>query len=69
MDNLETDMAELIESNLKSADWLIFNTLNVSENIPSSAALRRILAERPELLSEKKVIVFALDSPILSGCH
>ena len=64
LDNLETDMAELIESNLKSADWLIFNTLNVSENIPSSAALRRILAERPELLSEKKVIVFALDSPI-----
>ena len=64
LDNLETDMAELIKSNLKSADWLVFNTLNVSQNIPSSAALRRILAERPELLSEKKVIVFALDSPI-----
>lgn len=64
LDNLETDMAELIGSNLQSANWLVFNTLNISENIPSSAALRRILAERPELLSEKKVIIFALDSPI-----
>ena len=63
LDNLETETSELITSNLRVADWLIFNTLNVSPQYPSSDALQRMLAERSELLAGKNVIVFAMGSP------
>jgi beta-N-acetylhexosaminidase len=63
LDNLETDTSELITTNLRVANWLIFNTLNVSPQYPSSDALQRLLAERPELLAGKNVIVFAMGSP------
>jgi len=63
LDNLETETSELVSSNLNAADWVIFNTLNISPQHPSSNALQRILAERPEMLSGKNVIVFAMGSP------
>lgn len=63
LDNLETESAELIPLNLRNADWVIFNTLDISARHPSSNALQRILSERPELLSGKNVIVFNLGSP------
>jgi beta-N-acetylhexosaminidase len=63
LDNLESEVIDLLESNLRAADWVIFNTLDVHPNYPASNALQRILAERPELLSGKNVIVFALGSP------
>jgi hypothetical protein len=63
LDNLETETNELITTNLRVADWVIFNTLNVSPQYPSSNALQRILAERPEQLAGKNVIVFTLGSP------
>lgn len=63
LDNLETETNELIITNLGVADWLIFNTLDLSPQYPSSDALQRLLAERPELLAGKNVIVFALGSP------
>jgi beta-N-acetylhexosaminidase len=63
LDNLETETSELITTNLRVADWLIFNTLDISPQYPSSDALQRLLAERPELLVGKNVIVFAMGSP------
>lgn len=63
LDNLETDSVEMIASNLSVADWVIFNTLDDDPNYPSSNALQRLLAERPEVLSGKNVIVFAMGSP------
>jgi beta-N-acetylhexosaminidase len=63
LNNLETETNELITTNLRVADWLIFNTLNVSPQYPASDALQRLLAERPELLAGKNVIVFAMGSP------
>lgn len=63
LDNLETETSELITTNLRVADWVIFNTLNISPQYPSSDALQRFLAERPELLAGKNVIVFAMGSP------
>jgi len=63
LDNLETETAELIPPTLRNADWVIFNTIDISARHPSSNALQRILSERPELLSGKNVIVFTLDSP------
>ena len=63
LDNLESESADLIDSNLGVADWVIFNALDISPQHPASNALQRILAERPELLGGKNVIVFALGSP------
>ena len=52
-----------IESSLKSATWIIFAMLNVDKNIPSSQALQRFLTERPDLLQQKKIVVFAFGAP------
>lgn len=63
LDNMESDVTELIDGNIRSAEWVIFNTLDISELHPASNALQRILNERPELLSGKNVIVFSMGSP------
>ena len=63
LDNIETEAAELIVANIRLADWVVFNTLEISAQDPSSNALQRILAEQPELLSGKNVIVFSMGSP------
>ncbi|MDY6866480.1 MAG: hypothetical protein SVT56_01015, partial [Chloroflexota bacterium] len=64
MDNVENGSGEYLSANLNSSEWVIFNTLDVDPDYPDSNALRRVLTERPDLLSGKHVIVFALDSPI-----
>jgi len=63
LDNIEAESTTLIDENIRAADWVIFNTLDISAQYPSSNALQRILAERPDLLSGKKVIVITLGLP------
>lgn len=52
-----------LEEDIRSANWIIFATLKVEKNRPESMALKRLLSERPELLTNKKIIVFAFNSP------
>ncbi|RMF43287.1 MAG: hypothetical protein D6755_10490 [Anaerolineae bacterium] len=52
-----------VEYRLRSAQWLVFLMLDVNPERPASQALRRLLNERPELLRDKRVIVFALNAP------
>jgi beta-N-acetylhexosaminidase len=63
LDNVENGVPEFLGPNLGAADWVIFNTLDIDPAIPESNALQRVLAERPDLLAGKNVIVFAMDSP------
>ncbi len=49
--------------NLKRANWVIFNIMDINSAYPGSEALKRILSERVDLLRDKKVIVFAFDTP------
>ncbi|MFU8825979.1 MAG: glycoside hydrolase family 3 N-terminal domain-containing protein [Brevefilum sp.] len=63
LDNIESDVTDLIDGNIRTAEWVIFNTLDISELHPASDALQRILSEQPELLSGKNVIVFSMGSP------
>lgn len=63
LDNIETSSSEFLSSSLNAANWVIFNTLDIDPDHPESNALQRMLAERPDLLSDKKVIVFAMGSP------
>ncbi len=52
-----------VEYRLRSAQWLVFLMLDVTPTRPASQALRRLLSERPELLRDKRIIVFALNAP------
>ena len=64
LDNVEEGAPEFLMENLQLADWVIFNTLDVDPDVPGSDALQRILADRPDLLADKNVIVFSMGSPI-----
>ncbi|NPV78489.1 MAG: hypothetical protein HPY59_19195 [Anaerolineae bacterium] len=52
-----------LEEDLRSADWVIFATLKMDRNRSESMALKRLLSERPELLTNKKTLVFAFNAP------
>ncbi|MEK7311963.1 MAG: glycoside hydrolase family 3 N-terminal domain-containing protein [Chloroflexota bacterium] len=52
-----------VEESIKNAEWVVIAMLDVRANIPASNAVRRLLAERPDLLRGKRVIVFAFDAP------
>jgi beta-N-acetylhexosaminidase len=52
-----------LETDLRLADWVVFGAGSVSRNRPESQALKRLLAERPDLLRNKRVIVFAFNAP------
>jgi beta-N-acetylhexosaminidase len=52
-----------IEDDLVAADWVVVGALNVSTARPESEALQRLLAERPDLIRNKRVILFAFDAP------
>jgi beta-N-acetylhexosaminidase len=52
-----------IENDLRQADWLVFLLMDISSEIPSSMALVNLLDQRPDLLQDKRVIVFAMNAP------
>ncbi len=64
LDNIENGSGEYLSANLNVADWVIFNTMDVNTDYPSSNAFQRVLTERPDLLKDKNVIVFAMEAPI-----
>jgi beta-N-acetylhexosaminidase len=58
----DTDVADL-DSDIQQAQWLVFSLLSVRSDDPSSQALSRFLAERPDLFRQKNLVVFAFDAP------
>jgi len=52
-----------MESDLRSADWVVLAIQNPLQGSPDSQAMRRLLSERRDLLQNKKVIVFAFNAP------
>jgi beta-N-acetylhexosaminidase len=53
----------VLENDLVQAQWIIFSLVDVSSENPSSQALSRFLAERPDLFRQKNLVVFAFDAP------
>ncbi len=51
------------ENDLRSADWVVFVMGKVSNERSASLALQRLLAERPDMVRNKNLIVFAVDAP------
>jgi beta-N-acetylhexosaminidase len=52
-----------IESDIDQAHWIVFSLTDVRSDNPSSQALSRFLAERPDLFRQKNLVVFAFDAP------
>jgi len=52
-----------IERDIRRANWIVFTMLDVKPDDPTSQALHRFLAERPDLFQQKRVIVFAFNAP------
>jgi beta-N-acetylhexosaminidase len=59
---IEVDQDPLL-ANLQRAEWVVFVSLREVSTRDESLALGRLLAERPDLIRDKKVVVFALDAP------
>jgi len=54
----------LLEEELSLSNWVIFSMLSTDSSREVSSALKRLLSERPDLLKDKKVIVFEFNAPI-----
>ncbi|NLG97591.1 MAG: hypothetical protein GX491_09550 [Chloroflexi bacterium] len=52
-----------IEDDLQMADWVVVSMLKPDPDDPNTMAFHRLLNERPDLLRDKKIIVFAFDAP------
>jgi beta-N-acetylhexosaminidase len=53
----------VLENDLEVANWIVFSLADVSSDNPSSQALSRFLAERPDLFRQKNLVVFGFDAP------
>ncbi|RME81816.1 MAG: hypothetical protein D6775_12625, partial [Caldilineae bacterium] len=61
---LARDRFEQLNQLIEDANWLVFAMLDVdAQTEPSSAALKRFLDQRVEILRDKKIIVFAFNAP------
>jgi beta-N-acetylhexosaminidase len=54
---------ETLENDLRQAEWVIVSMLKPNASQPDTLAFRRLLRERPDLLRNKKVVVFAFNAP------
>lgn len=52
-----------IETNLTRSDWVIFISHDQSTERPASNALHTLLAEMPEAIREKTVVLFSFNAP------
>jgi beta-N-acetylhexosaminidase len=52
-----------IENDMRAAEWYVFLLSDVDPDYPSSQALKLFLDQRPDLLQNKNIIVFALAAP------
>ncbi|MGH2582033.1 MAG: glycoside hydrolase family 3 N-terminal domain-containing protein [Anaerolineales bacterium] len=61
-ETIEVDQDPLL-ANLQRAEWVVFALLREESARAESLALGRLLSERPDLIRDKKVVVFALNAP------
>ena len=57
------DPDSLVIANIQRAEWLVFLQLDHDPSRPTSLAFSRFLSETPELLQDKKIVVFGLNAP------
>jgi beta-N-acetylhexosaminidase len=52
-----------IENDLRQAHYIVFSMLDSNSSLPASQALKLFLARRPDLLPQKRIILFAFNAP------
>lgn len=52
-----------LETNLSRSEWILFVTHSMNADNPTSGALHNLLAKQPEILRNRKVIVFSFGAP------
>ena len=57
------EVPPVLAEDLQLAEWVVFSIASTSPDRPESLALLNLLRERPEVLKDKKVIVFAFTAP------
>ena len=60
---LQQTLKKPLDEDLKLANWIVFAVLKPSPDRPETNALKRLLAERPDLIRNKHLIVFAFNAP------
>jgi beta-N-acetylhexosaminidase len=63
LDENKDKTPENLEDSLKLADWVVVALLDNDPSRPESQSFRQLLAQKPELLLNKKVVVFAFGTP------
>ena len=63
LNEVDDETSVAIERDVQRANWVVFNMLQNSSDLPSFQTLIRFLAERPDLIQQKRLIVFALTAP------
>jgi beta-N-acetylhexosaminidase len=63
LDENKDKVPQAFESNLKLADWVVVSLEDLNPARPESQAFQQLLDKHPELLRNKKVVVFAFNSP------
>ncbi|HVN56110.1 MAG TPA: glycoside hydrolase family 3 N-terminal domain-containing protein [Anaerolineaceae bacterium] len=58
-----TQTPSALEADLNRSDWIVFSTLDLNNSRPSSIALRKLLSDRPDLIRNKKVVLFTFNAP------
>ncbi len=59
----EPQSSSNLDSDLRNADWLVFSFIRPNFENQDSLALQRFLADRPDLINNKKVIAFGFNAP------
>jgi beta-N-acetylhexosaminidase len=63
LDENKDKIPQGLDNNLKLADWVIIGLEDLNPARPESQAFKQLLDKRPELLRNKKVVVFAFNAP------
>lgn len=59
----DPEEAAQLAADLTQTDWIIVSMLDVNPDRPASMALQRFFSMRPDLLRNKRVVVFAFNAP------
>ncbi|NSW53977.1 MAG: hypothetical protein HPY85_15860 [Anaerolineae bacterium] len=63
LDDTQMEFEHPVLEELQLADWVVFSMLDVDNARAASQALKLLLAQKPDLLRDKKVVVFAFNNP------
>lgn len=56
-------VASALDSELRNADWIVFSFIKPKLDSSSGMVIEKFLAERPDLISNKKIIAFGFNAP------